>query len=114
MRQPYFLHAVHVIYPTQRTHANAVLDASDSNVFIKLIGGDSVGPSQVNSDAAHFPEPSMVPAGQSIDKASLKLRHNGVAGVVALTKNLLEFFIERTTPGHLRAAYRPRMLKLAS
>ncbi len=52
----------------QRTHANVVLDALDSNAFVKLIGGDSVGLNLVHSDAAYFPEPSMVPAGQSTDK----------------------------------------------
>ncbi len=55
-------------YPTQRMHANVVLDALDSNTFVKLIGGDSVVPNLVHSDAAHFPEPIMVPAGQSTDK----------------------------------------------
>ena len=55
-------------YPTQRAHANIVFDALDSNAFVKLIGGNSVDPNLVHSDAAHFPEPSMVPAGQSTDK----------------------------------------------
>jgi hypothetical protein len=63
-----FVHAGHVTYPTQRTHAYVVLDALDSNAFVKLIGGDSVGPSLVHTDTAHFPEPSMVPASQSTDK----------------------------------------------
>ncbi len=55
-------------YPALRTHANVVLDALDSNAFVKLIGGVSVGPNLGQIDAAHFPEPSMVPAGQSTDK----------------------------------------------
>ena len=67
-RQPRFVHAGHVAYPTQRAHATIVFDALDSNSFVKLIGGNSVVPNLVHSDAAHFPEPSMVPAGQSTDK----------------------------------------------
>ncbi len=41
MRQPRFVNAGHVIYPTRRAHANVVFDAFDSNAFVKLIGGDS-------------------------------------------------------------------------
>ncbi len=48
--------------------ANVVLDALYSNAFVKLIGGNSVGPNLLHSDAAYFPEPSMVPVGQSTDK----------------------------------------------
>ncbi len=55
-------------YPTQRTHANVVLAAFYPSALVKPIGGDSVGQLLVNSDAAHFPEPSMVPASQSTDK----------------------------------------------
>ena len=55
-------------YPTQRAHANIVFDVLDSNAFVKLIGSNSVDPNLVHSDAAHFPEPSMVPAGQSTDQ----------------------------------------------
>ncbi len=46
-RHPCFVHAGQVTYPTQRTHANVVLDALDSNAVVKLIGGDSVGPNLV-------------------------------------------------------------------
>ncbi len=67
-RQPRFVHAGHVTYPTQRAHANVVFNAADFNAFVKLIGGDSMDPNLVHSDAAHFPEPSMVQADQSADK----------------------------------------------
>ncbi len=46
----------------------AFFDALHCNAFVKLIGGDSVDPNLVHSEAAQFPEPSMVPAGQSADK----------------------------------------------
>ncbi len=52
-------------YARKRT---VVLDALDSIAFVKLIGGDSVAQKLVHNDAAHFPEPSMVPAGQNTDK----------------------------------------------
>ncbi len=52
---------------TQGAHTNVVFDALDSNAFVKLIGGDLMGPNLVQSDAAHFPEPSVVPAGHSAD-----------------------------------------------
>ncbi len=37
-------------------------------IDVKLIGGVSVDLNRVNSDAAQFPEPSMVSAGQSADE----------------------------------------------
>ncbi len=51
-RQPRFAHAGHVAYPTQCSHTNIIFDALDSNVFVKLIGCDSVDSNLVHSDAA--------------------------------------------------------------
>ncbi len=68
-RQPRFVHEGNVTYPTQGAHTtNVVVNASTSNAFVKLIGDDSMDGILVQSDAAHFPEPSVVPAGQSADE----------------------------------------------
>ncbi len=81
MWQQRFVHAGHIAYPTRRdvtaldsnsekvkrALTNVVFDALYSYAFVNFIGGDLVDPNLVHSDAAHFPEPSMVPAGQSAD-----------------------------------------------
>jgi hypothetical protein len=47
-----------------KSDTNVVFDALDANAFVKLIGGDSVDLNVVYGHAAHFPEPSMLPASQ--------------------------------------------------
>jgi hypothetical protein len=40
----------------------------DSNALVKPIGGDSIDSNLLKTDSAHYPEPGIVPAGQSGDE----------------------------------------------